>query len=199
MMQQAVHGHEKRATVRFIASGSFEGERMRRPALYSSSRPARAEQALLTGTEAASAPPAAAAQASSPESTPAPARARRRWVPTQMAMMWLAIVLLGTALVAAVTLNPMQRRLTQDDINAAVLKTMETQVMPSEYARAYENIRPAVVRVVSYVKKSRLKDNDTKPAHTPKPSRSSTAWIRRRCVGSSSTTRTVLVIRRNPP
>jgi hypothetical protein len=54
----------------------------------------------------------------------------------------------------------MQRRLTQEDINAAVLKTMETQVMPSEYARAYENIRPAVVRVVSYIKKSRLKEED---------------------------------------
>jgi S1-C subfamily serine protease len=171
MMQQAVHGPEKRATVRFIASGSFEGERMRRPALYSSSRPARADQIPLTGAEAAPAPAAVAAPSSSPDST-APARPRRRWLPTQMAMMWFAIVLLGAALVAAVALNPMQRRLTQDDINAAVLKTMETQVMPSEYARAYENIRPAVVRVVSYVKKSRLKDGDAKPVHTPRGSRS---------------------------
>jgi hypothetical protein len=36
----------------------------------------------------------------------------------------------------------MQRKLTQEDINAAVLKTMETQVMPSEYARAYEQHPP---------------------------------------------------------
>jgi len=36
---------------------------------------------------------------------------------------------------------------------------MTTQVMPSEYARAYENVRPSVVRVMSYVKKSRLKES----------------------------------------
>jgi S1-C subfamily serine protease len=50
------------------------------------------------------------------------------------------------------------------------MKTMETQVMPSEYARAYENVRPAVVRVVSYVKKSRLKEAEAKLAsRTAKP------------------------------
>jgi S1-C subfamily serine protease len=75
-------------------------------------------------------------------------------------LMWAAILLLGLALVASLTLHPGQRRLTQEDINAAVLKTMETQVMPSEYARAYDNVRPAVVRVISYVKKSRLKEED---------------------------------------
>ena len=51
-----------------------------------------------------------------------------------------------------------QRSITQDDIDKAVLKTMETQVLPSEYAKAYENVRPSVVRVVSYVKKSRVKE-----------------------------------------
>ena len=62
-----------------------------------------------------------------------------------------------------------QRKLTQDDINAAVLKTMETQVLPSEYARAYENILPSVVRVVSYVKKSRLKDDRPKSHALARP------------------------------
>ena len=56
-------------------------------------------------------------------------------------------------------LRPVQRKLTQDDINHAVLKTFETKVMPSEYARAYENVRPSVVRVVSYVKRSRLMED----------------------------------------
>jgi S1-C subfamily serine protease len=74
-------------------------------------------------------------------------------------MMWAAILLLTMALAASLTLRPGQRKLTQEDINAAVLKTMETKVMPSEYARAYDNVRPAVVRVVSYVKKSRLKED----------------------------------------
>jgi S1-C subfamily serine protease len=74
----------------------------------------------------------------------------------------------------ALSLRPAQRKLTQEDINAAVLKTLETQVLPSEYAKAYENIRPAVVRVVSYVKKSRLakEDRESLPAKgsaKPKP------------------------------
>ena len=69
-------------------------------------------------------------------------------------------------------LRPFQPRLTQEHINAAVLKTMETQVMPSEYARAYDRIRPSVVRVVSYIKKSRLKEEEQKLASKsarPKP------------------------------
>jgi S1-C subfamily serine protease len=77
-------------------------------------------------------------------------------------------VALGVALAATLALHPVQRRLTQDDINAAVLKTMETQVMPSEYARAYENIRPSVVRVVSYVKKSRLREEEEQSHPTPR-------------------------------
>jgi S1-C subfamily serine protease len=68
--------------------------------------------------------------------------------------------LLGFSL--SLSLQPGQRRLTQADINAAVLKTMQTEVMPSEYARAYENVLPAVVRVVSYVKRSRLKEDPDK-------------------------------------
>jgi serine protease DegQ len=135
---------------------------MRRPALYSSSRPAR---------------PAAADSQEAPAAEPQPAAAsprKRRFAlsPSSPALLWAAILLLGLALAASLALNPPQRRLTQDDINAAVLKTMETQVMPSEYARAYENIRPSVVRVVSYIKKSRLKDAEAKLAarHAkPKP------------------------------
>jgi S1-C subfamily serine protease len=78
------------------------------------------------------------------------------------------------ALSLALALRPAQRKLTQEDINAAVLKTLETQVLPSEYAKAYENIRPAVVRVVSYVKKSRLAKEDkestaAKGTAKPKP------------------------------
>ena len=78
--------------------------------------------------------------------------------------MWSAIVLLAAALAGSLVLRPTPRKLTQQDFNAAVLKTMETQVMPSEYARAAEHIRPSVVRVVSYVKKSRLRDDDGKPS-----------------------------------
>jgi S1-C subfamily serine protease len=136
---------------------------MRRPALYSSSRPAKPAPAN-SGTPAPAGEPGTAAAVS-----------RRRRISLSASnplWLWIAVLLLGAALVASVALRPMQRRLTQEDINAAVLKTMETQVLPSEYARAYENVRPAVVRVVSYIKKSRLKEEDAKLAAKgarPKP------------------------------
>jgi S1-C subfamily serine protease len=95
---------------------------------------------------------------------------RLRISPSSPALLWAAILLLGIALTLSLALRPMQRKLTQEDINAAVMKTMETQVMPSEYARAYDNVRPAVVRVISYVKKSRLKEAEAKlAAKTAKP------------------------------
>src|SRR6187455_750100 len=133
---------------------------MRRPALYSSSRPARAPAA----------PPADARPEAVAAAAPAPRRRRFALSPSSPVLMWTAILLLAIALASSLVLRPAQRRLTQEDINAAVLKTMETQVLPSEYARAYENVRPAVVRVVSYVKKSRLKDSESKlAAKTAKP------------------------------
>ncbi|NUO74309.1 MAG: trypsin-like serine protease [Frateuria sp.] len=140
---------------------------MRRPALYSSSRPARA---------AAASPEAQPSPGEDQTATPAaPTPRKRRFAllsPSSPGLLWSAILVLGIALATSVLLHPPQRRLTQEDINAAVLKTMETQVMPSEYARAYENVRPAVVRVVSYVKKSRLREEDQKlisKSTKPKP------------------------------
>lgn len=63
-------------------------------------------------------------------------------------------------LVLAVALGWMQwqqaartpRALTQKDIDAAVLRSFTTQKLPSRTALAAEKIRPAVVRVVAYVK-----------------------------------------------
>ncbi|MCG2591960.1 trypsin-like peptidase domain-containing protein [Ramlibacter sp. XY19] len=136
---------------------------MRRPALYSSSRPARSEAPVAQ---------AVAAEAGT-EGAAAPRAARRRRLAGAASSPWLlwgAILLLAAALATTLVLRPMQRKLTQDDINAAVLKTMETQVMPSEYARAYDRIRPSVVRVVSYIKKSRLREEEQKLAsRTAKP------------------------------
>ena len=125
---------------------------MRRPALYSSSRPASrgTETKVSADTPQPGEAPAAGA---------APARRRFAISASSPRLLWAAIFLLAAALVASMALRPMQRKLTQDDINAAVMKTLETQVLPSEYAKAYDNIRPSVVRVVSYVKKSRLKDD----------------------------------------
>ena len=44
-------------------------------------------------------------------------------------------------------LQPPPRALTQDDIDAAVMHTLETKTLPSQAARAYEAIRGSVVRV----------------------------------------------------
>jgi S1-C subfamily serine protease len=133
---------------------------MRRPALYSSSRSDRPGQ----GAE----PPA--------EAVPAPAApvAGRRWFHASgTRLLWAAIIVLAAALAFTFShgMRTGQRKLTQDDINAAVLKTLETQVLPSEYAKAYENILPSVVRVVSYVKKSRLKEEHAgaRSGARPKP------------------------------
>jgi S1-C subfamily serine protease len=137
---------------------------MRRPALYSSSRPAPAQQA----SAAAQPDPATA------DPAPTPTPKRRRLVLSSPALLWAAIALLSALLAFSLSLGlrPGQRKLTQQDINAAVLKTLETQALPSEYAKAYENIRPSVVRVASYVKRSRLKDTMGRSAHAgakPKP------------------------------
>src|SRR5207249_1394156 len=54
-----------------------------------------------------------------------------------------ALVLLFTH--AAIT--PSTRLITQEDIRAAVLHTLETHTLPSPAAKAYEVIRPSIVRV----------------------------------------------------
>ncbi|HEY8047857.1 MAG TPA: trypsin-like peptidase domain-containing protein [Ramlibacter sp.] len=119
---------------------------MRRPALYSSSRSQRPAQE-------AGAP-------ASPRTPPSAAPRARRFDVSSPRMLWAAILVLAALLAFSVgwSLQQAPRRVTQDDIDKAVLKTMETQVLPSEYAKAYDNIRPSVVRVVSYVKKSRIKE-----------------------------------------
>ena len=63
--------------------------------------------------------------------------------------MWLAAaVLLALLVVSTHTLiTPSTRPITQEDINAAVLHTLATNILPSAAAKAYEIIRPSVVRV----------------------------------------------------
>ena len=86
--------------------------------------------------------------------------------------LWLAVALLSMACVALAwqIMQRSPRVLTQKDIDAAVLQTLKKNVLPSQAAQAYENVRPSVVRVVSFVKKSRLEA--MKQAHrgaTPSP------------------------------
>jgi S1-C subfamily serine protease len=125
---------------------------MRRPALYSSaSRPRPASQDL------SAAPPEAPAevqqpQASTPTAPPSPP-ARGRWV-RDPRWLWATIALLTAATlgVGALALRPGARVLTQKDIDAAVLRTLETTVLPSPAAKAFGAIIPSVVRVMGFVK-----------------------------------------------
>jgi len=55
----------------------------------------------------------------------------------------LALLLVWTTL----SLTPSPRRITQKDIERAVMHTLETQTLPSPAAKAYDIIRPSVVRV----------------------------------------------------
>jgi S1-C subfamily serine protease len=104
---------------------------------------------------------------------PKKARLRRAGAWLTAHSLWMAVVLLSVvcaALVWQVTQRS-PRVLTQKDIDAAVLSTLQNNVMPSQAAAAYENIRPSVVRVVSFVKKSRLEDmKASKQAQVGKPS-----------------------------
>jgi S1-C subfamily serine protease len=114
---------------------------MRRPALYSSSRqfpPVPAAPAL------ASEPPARTARL-----------ARLRTIsPNNPRLLWSAIGLLAALLLLSLglALRPAPPRLTQKNIDSAVLKTLETVELPSPVAKAYEAIFPSVVQVVGYVK-----------------------------------------------
>ena len=68
-------------------------------------------------------------------------------------------LLLATSL--AMPLRPGAQSLTQNDINAAVLKTLETTQLPSAAAKAYDVIAPSVVRVVA-IQKSQQGGKDGK-------------------------------------
>lgn len=120
---------------------------MRRPALYSSSSsppPAEAQgQQAPAGPAAGSAPETRFFSLSSP---------RLLWTA-------LAVMALLLALSLSLALRPQPRKLTQADINAAVLKTLETAQLPSAVAKAYETIRPSVVRVTGYGKSKNGKED----------------------------------------
>ena len=140
---------------------------MRRPALYSNSRRA--------GPAGAHAAPDLSASGQSPGTRanapiagmPAPHSVRPTgrltgWLAARSnPLLWAMVGLLALLLTASLpfTLNP-PRKLTQNDINAAVLKTLETTVLPSPAVKAYNTIIPSVVRVIGLGKPAADKDGD---------------------------------------
>ena len=116
---------------------------MKRSALYS--RSAKAE-------------PAAGPDEAAPKVTPSTGR---RFMPlskhlrlNNLGLLWsvvgLLVLLLAISFLAG---KPGARKITQEDINAAVLKTLETTQLPSAEAKAYDTIISSVVRVVGYSSK----------------------------------------------
>lgn len=112
---------------------------MRQPALYSRS----ARTAAVAAAQAAAAPPQPQRSAGLGQ--------RLAQASTHPRAIWAGMALLGTLLLVSVLLRGPggAREFTQKDIDAAVLRTLTTQNLPSAAARAAEKIRPSVVRVMS--------------------------------------------------
>jgi len=72
--------------------------------------------------------------------------ARYGWVAAAVALVFVAG--LGTAWL----MQPHLRTLTQDDIDSAVLHTLQTKRLPSRPARAAEAVRASVVEIIAYPK-----------------------------------------------
>ena len=128
---------------------------MRRTSVYSSSnrsRNAARAAASVDATPAAAGSAAPAAPSGALEAPPArPGRVARARAALKRGERWL---MLGAGALIAVAvvygnglLHPQPRELTQDDIDGAVMHTLETKTLPSQAARAYEAIRSSVVRV----------------------------------------------------
>lgn len=129
---------------------------MRPPALYS--RSARAAPVASPGAAGAALPP--------PDDNPQPRpRARlSQWLAragTSPRVMWAGMAVLGVLLAGVLLRGPGGASgLTQKDIDAAVLRTLTTQNLPSAAARAAEKTRPSVVRVMSFTKNKRGEDEE---------------------------------------
>jgi S1-C subfamily serine protease len=119
---------------------------MKRVTLYSSSRASMSGRATSTHHPGQS--------PDQPHETPSTevASQRPRWRTFYIRHKWLLWVGAGGifALVLLFTyaaFKPSPHQITQEDINAAVLHTLETNTLPSPAAKAYEVIRPSIVRV----------------------------------------------------
>ncbi|WP_420476946.1 S1C family serine protease [Noviherbaspirillum sp. ST9] len=101
--------------------------------------------------------PSPGGQAQPQEAAPAPPPPRPpRFVRTRafiarrerMLLMVVPVLMCVLMFLAYLSLVPGERRFTQHDIDAAVLHTLENNVLPSQESKAYARIRPSVVRVV---------------------------------------------------
>ena len=137
---------------------------MRRPAAYSPSRPARSASAADATTPAAARASAATASHSGnddtansaalavgglPTTTSAP-RTRPLWRQRALVVLAAAALLAAGALGARWMAPRGAAALTQADVDAAVLRTLREQPLPSPAAKAAALVGPSVVRVVGF-------------------------------------------------
>ena len=117
---------------------------MKRISLYSNSRHGSRPPPAVAARA-----PTAAPSAGAPAPSPAePGRLRRFLQRRQKPLLVAAGGLVALALFAVHgAMQPQVRQLTQRDIDAAVLRTLETKPLPSRAAEAYDLIRQSVVRV----------------------------------------------------
>lgn len=130
---------------------------MRKPALYSRTP----RTGPLTGVPAVRDEPARPAGADAPRSR----RPWRHWMraaATDPRVMWASLLLPSVALGVSLWQGRVGagQALTQKDIDAAVLRTLTTQVLPSPAARAAEKVRPSVVRVEAFVRNRKGEEED---------------------------------------
>lgn len=125
---------------------------MRKPVLYSSSSQHLRQQALPADPVAV-------------ESAEATARKPRRLAAAARSpyATWAALAMLAALLLVTVWQGqrPVAAPITQKDIDAAVLRTLTTQRLPSAVARAAEKIRPSVVRVTALEKNRKGEELET--------------------------------------
>ena len=133
---------------------------MRRASLYSSSqRPRSAARSGSAASKSASATPthatasAADGAGQAVQATPAGKPGRIARFKAALRRQERVLMLACGALIALAivygnsVLHPLPKALTQDDIDGAVMHTIETKTLPSQAARAYDAIRGSVVRV----------------------------------------------------
>ena len=136
---------------------------MKKAPLYSSSRrspprqpasPPDGEPAREDSRKPATPSPAAAASPAPSPTTPVHSKPRRMHrLRSVLARHERLLLVFGSALLTLMLMmawtasRPLPRELKQEDIDAAVLHTMQEKVMPSAEARAFRAIHPSVVRI----------------------------------------------------
>lgn len=124
---------------------------MKRAALYSSSRPRSEHDTGRAGPAPPADPHPPPRSTPLQQSTRPPRRAFFRFLldrlPRLLPLTAALSIAAGLFVAGLLWRTPAPRVLTQKDIDAAVLHTLATRALPSAAARAYEVVRPSVVRV----------------------------------------------------